>query len=248
MPKFELNSAGFDVLYIKMAVDPALSEGNNIESKAETMRKRFEDLKEEFRKFTESFSKWAKPREDADGKRLAEIAKALRAVNIALTTIGATLALTLPITGILSALFPPAAPIIMTIGCSLAGLEAGSLVGLTIARNKLTTERQELDDEKITLTAQVKNIKTTRTQLEATGDTDLKTFIDNIAVLQGVWRHVRDDAQEILRWLNDEADPIKIKSVTYLQTCLEYDIKIYKVVGEYLKTYQKGVHKTVMVF
>ncbi|KAJ7448491.1 hypothetical protein FB451DRAFT_1288651, partial [Mycena latifolia] len=233
---FELNSAGFDVLYIKMAVDPALSEGNNIESKAETMRKRFEDLKEEFRKFTESFSNT----QGIEGQ--------LKAINIALTTIGATLALTLPITGILSAFFPPAAPIIMTIGCSLAGLEAGSLVGLIIARNKLTTERQELDDEKITLTAQVKNIKTTRTQLEATGDTDLKTFIDNIAVLQGVWRHVRDDAQEILRWLNDEADPIKIKSVTYLQTCLEYDIKIYKAVGEYLKTYQKGVHKTVMAF
>ncbi|KAJ7474816.1 hypothetical protein FB451DRAFT_1246687 [Mycena latifolia] len=258
----------FDVLYIKMAVDPALSvedrtkeitkfisEGNSIESRAETMRKRFEDLKDEFGDFTKSFSDWAKPREEADEKRITEIDERIRdidqqlkAINIALTTIGATLALTLPITAILSALFPPAAPIIMTIGCSFAGLETGSLVGLTIARNNLTTEKDKLDDEKTTLAAQVKDIKKTRTELQATGDANLKTFIDNIEVLQGVWRHVRDDAQDILRWLNDGADPIKIKSVTYLETCLKYDIEIYKAMGKYLKTYQNAVHKTAMAF
>lgn len=78
---------------------------------------RFTGLIDEFTKFVGGFKEWAKKREEADQAKIkklleeiATITKSITDIDTAMKIIGGTLALTLPITGILAALFPPAAP------------------------------------------------------------------------------------------------------------------------------------------
>lgn len=84
------------------------------------MEAAFNGLKDEFAAFVGTFSTWAKEREDEDNekikgiqKEIVELQKQIDALDAAIAALGALLGATLPITGILAALFPPLAPIIM---------------------------------------------------------------------------------------------------------------------------------------
>lgn len=84
------------------------------------MTEGFTRLKDNFSQFVGSFSTWARDREGNVNETIkkiyediARIDASLNSINISMTAISATLAATLPITGILALLFPPAAPFII---------------------------------------------------------------------------------------------------------------------------------------
>jgi hypothetical protein len=84
------------------------------------MKERFDHLKDEFARFVGTFGTWATEKEKENDNNItrlygeiADLQKELEKLDIALKTLLATLAVTLPATGILSIIFAPIAPIIM---------------------------------------------------------------------------------------------------------------------------------------
>lgn len=107
--------------YIKLTpVFDIWQKVQSVETDAKNMKDSFTELKDHFSQFVGSFSTWAKDREGDTNEtikriydNIARIDASLNDINISMTVISATLAATLPITGILALLFPPAAPFII---------------------------------------------------------------------------------------------------------------------------------------
>lgn len=104
------------------------------------MNGRFTTLVDEFTKFVGSFKDWAKKREEADEEKITELQKEIATItesigkiDTAMKIIGATLALTLPVTGVLAVCFPFALPWIIvslavfkSFACSVTKLTTGN--------------------------------------------------------------------------------------------------------------------------
>ncbi|KAI0774066.1 hypothetical protein C8Q74DRAFT_806615 [Fomes fomentarius] len=177
------------------------------------MEDRFTGLTDEFSDFVGTFKTWAKAREEADQQKIKDIYKDIEDIDkqihdieTAMTAIEAALAATLPLTGILALLFPPAAPWIIGIGCTIAGVEITSLAGLAVAKNVLLSQKRQKENEITNLQDEISQIKATRTQLEERGQADLITFATNIKAIAQVWVHVQNDAQLIKKWLENGAE------------------------------------------
>lgn len=84
------------------------------------MDTQFKDLKDAFAEFTGSFSTWAKDKEAEDEQSIkdlyadiARLDKLIGEIDAAILAVASNLAATLPVTAILVAFFPPAAPFII---------------------------------------------------------------------------------------------------------------------------------------
>ena len=95
------------------------------------MENKFTALTDTFTDFVSSFKTWAVKREEDDEQKIKdlyeeikELDKKINDINIAMIAIGTGLAATLPVTGILAWLFPPAAPFIMVRTSSRSSLFA----------------------------------------------------------------------------------------------------------------------------
>ncbi|KAI0774070.1 hypothetical protein C8Q74DRAFT_806184 [Fomes fomentarius] len=256
----------FDKIVVKFCADESLTverrkekinqfidKGEAIKNDAKDMGDKFTGLIDTFTAFVSSFKTWAVQREEADGEKIKEIFKDIEEIDkkihdidVAMIAIGAALAATLPATGILAALFPPAAPWIMGIGCAIAGVEIASLTGLAIAKNILLNEKRQKESHITDLQDEITKIKATRTQLEERGQTDLMTFSTNIKAIAQVWTNVQNDALLIKEWLEDGAKDADAPE--YMQDSLEKGVKVYARMGQYLEDYANGVKGTVKRF
>ncbi|KZT66204.1 hypothetical protein DAEQUDRAFT_730553 [Daedalea quercina L-15889] len=237
----------------KTKINEFITKSDEIKGSAERMQKRFKDLKDEFTKFVGSFSTWAKAREEADEKKIKELYKdisdiddKINAMDAAMAVIGAGLGVTLGVTGLLATLFPPAAPWIVGIGLSLAGVELASLTGLAIAKCILLNEKRNKENQIRDLQDEISKLKATRTQLEEKGQTDLLTFTVNIQAISNVWVNVQNDAQDIRKWLEDGA--AVADTPAYMKASLDHTVKAYASMARYLKDYANGITETVKKF
>ncbi|KAI0774069.1 hypothetical protein C8Q74DRAFT_1268039 [Fomes fomentarius] len=211
---------------------------------------RFKSLKDEFTEFVNGFSAWAKEREEADEEKVKQLLQDIRdldeqiaAIETAMQVIGYSLGATIPATIALATLFPPAAPWILGIGCSIAGVEILSLTGLAIAKNILLNDKRQKEYEVQDLQNEIGKIKAARTQLEEKGQADLLIFTTNITAISKIWVDVHDDAQLIRTWLSEGAKAANAPE--YMKAALDKGVKVYSNMAQYLKNYANGVTGTV---
>ncbi|KAH9838007.1 uncharacterized protein C8Q71DRAFT_572436 [Rhodofomes roseus] len=237
----------------KEKINQYIADCDKTKTAAEGILVKFGDLKEEFAKFVGSFSTWAKEREEADQEKIKQLYKeitdiddSLDAIESAMRVIGSSLVVTLPTTTMLALLFPPAAPWIMTVGLSLAGVELASLAGLAIARTALLNDKRKKERAVADLQSEISKIKATRTQLEQDGQAALLIFTTNIDALSRIWVQTRNDAQEIRKWLEEGAS--SADTPVYMKQALEHSVQVYTTMAQYLKDYANGVTTAVKNF
>ncbi|KAJ7645302.1 hypothetical protein B0H17DRAFT_1216088 [Mycena rosella] len=217
-----------------------IDEGEEYQKVGDKLNTDFADLKKGFATFTGQLVTWAKNREGVDPATIATLRSDIEALDkqigdldVAIAAVSASLAATLPVTGLLALAFPLAAPFIIAGGCALAGVEVAALTSLLTGKNGLVNDKNAKKQEILTLQKEVSDIKALRT--EAEHENALPTFNDNIDVLQRVWVHVNNDAKLIVSYLktaNANAGYPK-----YMKTSIDKGVVVYTAISKYLKAY-----------
>ncbi|PLB48705.1 hypothetical protein P170DRAFT_509445 [Aspergillus steynii IBT 23096] len=249
----------FDLVVIKFCGDDSISiterqerihsyikKASEFEVKAKGIDNRFEGLVQSFSQLVNSFSEWAKDREGELTEKIKKLDDELKALNKKLSalqtaqlSVAAVGAAVLPVTTILSTLFPPFSSIILIGGLIAAGVAIGTSVGLIIAANAVKDEIEDKTSEKKNLEKDIEKIRQARQELVLLGNNSLSSFRACVQVLSGYWKFAIRDAKEIETWLEKGAQTAD--QPQYMKANLNHAVNNYQVMAQYLKEYALGV-------
>ncbi|MCJ1349165.1 hypothetical protein MMC31_007401 [Peltigera leucophlebia] len=198
-------------------------------------------------------------------KDLGEMNDKLDRMQASLNAMLAIAAATLPTTGILVGFFAPLAGFIIIGGLLVAGAAVATVVGLNFAiigwfsflffrtwpsilhlnpnLSFLFSAQEkairETEDQIKDLDEELGRIRATRKGLEVLGEGALEKVDKNLYILMGIWKRAKVDAQIISDWLGAGAK--LAEKPQYMVQNIDYAVRVYKQLAEYLLNYAYGV-------
>ncbi|OJJ43513.1 hypothetical protein ASPZODRAFT_19236 [Penicilliopsis zonata CBS 506.65] len=195
---------------------------------------------------TDDFVEWARNREGELTEEIRNIKAELislerelanaKVAAEAVTSVGEGL---VPIVGALAAAFPPYGTAIAIGGLIIAGAQLATTTALMVKIGKLENQITEKTNRKEELEAELEQVREARERLED-GETDSINMLgSSINLMSRLSSPTLDDANAILKWLQDGAKADD--KPRYMGLNRTNSVKSYAAAGDYLRQFGRGV-------